>query len=915
MSAATDNRPMSSLLDLQGVIQNLASQRRGGLLHVTGPDGQERRLRFQGGQIVAITGGPPDLLPKAIAWSGVLTADQMAMEMAQIEPPITPKQLVKHLANNRILGRDAMLDALDCYVEEEFATVLAWLQPQVTFSDHVEPELWADVQVKVGVSVNTSSMLLEALRRQDELGALGDVMPDPWDVVLREEAIPTEVDNADQQAMLAVVGDGAVVNRITDSPLLPPHRAIMALCQLLRQGVLRVGGVNELVVRADAAHAQDSAKEAYGLYRRAIAKGLDSSRIQLHLGELAERFGENTTAAGYYLAAAPQLADPATAVVALRNALRLGADPEAPLTQLVTLYTQSGEPEQTIDALLELARLYQGRGLLDQALQAVREAQNQGADAGDTALLLAGLAAAQGDGEQAQLQYELAAHALHENDRTPEAIAAWRALMKIAPERIDYARECAELLAWSGDRQEAVRVLLNSVQQGAAAGEDLLIGAYDLLSRLDPGNPAAHAWLAKAYERKRDRHGATEQLRLMAQAQERAGDFDALCSTLERIIELGGQPVDALRQLAKARLKLRQDGLAVVAWAQAIDASQGTTKPKDLRTLIELALADLPAALPLRLRLAQAANREGDRPVAARAYQQAAALAGGQGDPATAREMLLQVCRLRPEDLGIRLQLVEVAEQLHSADLDDILADLIALATRSGNSGVALDYGRRRIGLAAAPAWAPRSELIELLRRAGDHAGELSEGRKLLNDLLEQGEFELAQDLLGRLVASHPRHAELVLQLAEVHAAFGDARQAQRFYRHAVTMLQVDDRLDEARTVLDLLAGMAAEDEDRSLVTAARDRLERGVAVDWEKLRVEAASDERRRAGLGTVGENSASRRRVMPETGQYRKVDTSTAFCVDDRTGPPPVYLPQTSRIIDMRGQPDRPLDIPSDD
>ncbi|MBA2479555.1 MAG: tetratricopeptide repeat protein, partial [Planctomycetes bacterium] len=718
----------------------------------------------------------------------------------------------------------------------------------LSFTDVIAAEEWSAVQIKIGMSINPGSVLLEGLRRQDELGTFTEVMPDSWDALIRDPSVPEPAQlSKDAALLLEDWVDGTVANKLLNHPTLPPFRARVAVGTLCRTGLLRPANLNELVVEADAAYAHGDHKTAYGLYRRTLAFGQGTSRIHLHLAELAERFGDHAEAAEAYMAAVQQMSDPSATVVALRNALRLGADKEAVLTQMVAIHLQLGNREETVKNLLGLAELHAERGAREQAMEAVREAQELGADQGSTALMLARFCRADGDVDQAALQLELAARAFHENERLDEAIQAWRELLALLPGRCEYAKECAELLVWSGKKDDAVTVLRTALLTQKEASEDVLLHVYELLAQLAPNDVECHDWLAQSYERRRDRDGATKQLKLAASAQERTGDFAELAATLERIIELGGEKIDTYGWLARTRVKLKQEGLAGEAFCKAVDALLELGLLKDARPLIESALTDLPANLALRQRLAQVTNREGDRATAMKQFLLAADLARGCGDRPTCRDMLVQACRLRPDDLAARVRLAEVAEELKDPNLDSILADVVRVAARTTNHGIALEHARRRIANAGGLAYGPRCELVELLRLCGDTAGQLANGKQLLNELLEQGEFEKAVEILSRLVASHPKNSELMLQLAEVYAALGDERKAFRFYKHVVPLLQLDGKLSEAKVALDLLQGMS-EEHEQSMIIMARERIDKGHSVDWDKIRQEAEQDQRRRA-------------------------------------------------------------------
>jgi tetratricopeptide (TPR) repeat protein len=184
-------------------------------------------------------------------------------------------------------------------------------------------------------------------------------------------------------------------------------------------------------------------------------------------------------------------------------------------------------------------------------------------------------------------------------------------------------------------------------------------------------------------------------------------------------------------------------------------------------------------------------------------------------------------------------------------DLDRFYRNVVRSATRTGNFGLAVDFARRRLDTAPNDELVPvRSELVELLRRSGDAAAELAEGRALVDQLLEQGRFEDAVQILSRLVASHNRDADLVVQLADLHHAIDDSRQAHRLYRHAVVLLQADGRTEEALHTLDQLQALKPGDRTISM---ARERLQQGQAIDWDALRTAIAQQNRQALATTTT--------------------------------------------------------------
>ena len=836
---------VASLVDFPELIQTIATQRRTGTLLVQRA-GQIRRLYFNNGTLIAFNGPAPGFFARCLTWANLIKPAKLDECLRELGSAVTELALIDVAQAKGLISKNVLLDAFDCYVEEGFTELVCWTGSDIQFVPKLAADQWAAFQAKLGVVVSPGAVLLEALRRQDEIKQIEPHIPDRWDVLVRDQSVASQELGPDEKTLLADWHDGRVVDELLDQAVLTPFRATRALVHLRQQGVLRLGSPTDLVVQADAANAHGQHHKAYRLYLRAAVLGVDNPRVYLHVAELAEKLGDHATAARYYVSAAGLLSDPVSSVVALRNALRLGAEREEPLIQLYDIYQHLGEKDDAIAVLIELAELHEHHNALDQAAQAVREAQTLGAEPAVCAAILARLALAEGDTEQAVLQFELVARAAEAADRLEDAAAALQQLASLCPKRFDHVVKYGEVLAVLGRTQEAGEALRRVLVYQAEASDDVLVGVHELLARVNPGDLAAHQWLADAYRRRKNRDGATEQLKLMAIAQERDGDQVALASTLERILEVGGEQIDVLKRLAVVYSRLGQDNKATEALSRSVDASLALGHLREARTMCEGAIDLDPSSLPLRIRLAMVANREGDRPVAITQYRAAADLARGRTDLETAREMLLQLRKLRPDDLAVRLELADLAQHLGDVALDLILRDLVRFAVRTKNYGVALERARQRVELAGTVgvAFEPRNELVELLRRMGDHASELKSGRELLDELLEAGEIDHAVELLQRLVVSNPRNADLVIQLAEVCAALGDDRQAQRFYRHGVCLLQLEGRIDEAHKMLDLIEALV---DDHDAIAMARDLLARGQALEWEAIRWSLEQGQRRR--------------------------------------------------------------------
>ncbi len=821
----------------------MAGSRRSAVLQIRHND-DERRLHFVTGQLVAVGGTPRGLFSRAVCWSRVVTPAVVSEAAKSLGGDPTPAQLANHMRARGELQPEALAEALALCVDEDIGSILSWPAPSFDIMADVPADPWVDFQRQSGLSLSAPALLLEALRRQDERSQLGELIPEAWDVLRREQSSAGPA-GEDQELVLERCGGAATCRDLLTHPLLPPHRSMRALVELRRAGLLRVVTANELAALGEQARDQGRPGDAYGILERAVALGHDGARIREMLANLAEQAGNRPAAAAHCLAAVQFLQTPQMMVQALKFALRLGAEPEGPLTQLVTLNLTLGDDRATLEALLALVRLYENRGDRTRAMEALGEAQGLGADKVVTGMMMARLAAAAGDVAQAALQYEQAARLATELKRVDESIQAWAALIQLKPERLEPARACAELLVGAGRGDEAAKVLRTALTKATGAPEEVQLAAWELLGKLAPGDGAVHDWLAKAYAKRRDRDGATKQLRLIADRQEKEGDDLALVDTLERIVVLGGEDIDLLRRLGDAHDRLGRADASIDAWSRAVDLATEAGRLEAAKIVVDEALARVPWSAGLRSRAAENALRQGNRVVAQIELRRAADLASGSGDAAQAKELLLRLCAVRPDDLVARLRMVELLHEQGDPEEAAAVQDALRLAIRRADFGSAVELARRRIQ--GAPdddhRFKARGELIELLRRAGDAAGERAAARELLDQLLEAGEVERAVDLLSRQFAAHPRDPDIALQLAEVTAGLGDERMAARCYRHAVQLLQAEGRIKDARNALDQLAQVS---DDDILILAARRRLDSGEAVEWDQIRTALEHDQRK---------------------------------------------------------------------
>ncbi len=199
----------------------------------------------------------------------------------------------------------------------------------------------------------------------------------------------------------------------------------------------------------------------------------------LQLGRLAERLGRLEDATRFYEAAQALVPDDLAAVEGLVRVYAARRDKERTLAMLERYLDLESRP--AADKVRQAAQLYADRGLLTKA---VRLYQSLLADSPDDPELLG-----------------ILAHDLLALGRPSEALAMWRHLAELVPERLDIFLAMADLLEKLGRRAELAAVL-------------------DRIVALDPGNVAATLRLAELRHQADEKEAALALYRRVAMAVE-----------------------------------------------------------------------------------------------------------------------------------------------------------------------------------------------------------------------------------------------------------------------------------------------------------------------------------------------------------------------------------------------------------
>jgi hypothetical protein len=663
-------------IDIGDLLQNLAQSRRSGRLELTEQDGRIA-LHLRHGTIVGVEGAPGGLAA-ALAWFGAAPAapGTAAVGRDDDDGDLARRVLADGGADRALIARIAQ-----ALVVEAVTAVMGWSRVEPVFADDLKPAGWPAIQADCGCAVAVTGVLMEAMRRHDDLRAVAESIPDRSDLVVATGApavLPPDLAPAGEALVAALAGGPLPLAAAVRAARLPPWEGRVATAHLIRAGALRVAAPAEALAEAFRQTGLGQFAQAELIAGRAAARGADRARSAALRARIAllRRLGDD--AARHALDAYAAGLDTVESVELLQEAAALGDAGLRCLEPLWRILEQQGRAGEAVPVLLALAARSEETGDGAAALEALAQARRLGADPVATGSASARILALAGDRAQAALHLDQAATAAEAAGRGADAARVRGLLLDLDPRRADVALALATAARDRGASAEALAL----ARRGLAAepAEDVALPLRELVGVLDPGDTVNGQALAAIYQHRADRHSATQQLRRVLAQHEAAGDLTAQLATLERMLDLGGAQAETRARMAEVLGRLGHER-AGTAWAEAVTAAQDAGDRALARDLIDRALAARPGDARLHRVAAESAFAGGD-PAAAREHlRRAAALLRGAGDPHGALAILHDLRRQAPDDLAVHLDLVALALQVGQLDRQGAAS---ALATPLG---------------------------------------------------------------------------------------------------------------------------------------------------------------------------------------------------------------------------------------
>ncbi len=220
------------------ILQLLALQRKSGVLSLVREDGARQVLFLERGRIVATrdrrdTNEDPFL--KFLSGANFITAEQL--ETIQRIQSQSGKDAVYVMLSGGIVGRDRLVEAVMQHTQQIVDDLLHWTQGSYEFSGDER----SVPKQTLKVPLNIEELLMEGMRRMDELATIKQAVLAPDLYLLRSE---DPVDRGDMSRELLVVFDlvresTTVETLVAHSPL-GEYTTYEVISTLLNQGALVV---------------------------------------------------------------------------------------------------------------------------------------------------------------------------------------------------------------------------------------------------------------------------------------------------------------------------------------------------------------------------------------------------------------------------------------------------------------------------------------------------------------------------------------------------------------------------------------------------------------------------------------------------------------------------------------------------
>jgi tetratricopeptide (TPR) repeat protein/outer membrane protein assembly factor BamB len=424
-------------VNLTDIFQTLNMNRQTGTLSVSGPAGMQH-VWFEGGQIALCTAPPADGRPfliHALLHKGLITAgqaDDLAARVASTSQPL--RDLI--LASGLVAEPD--LDEVSAWcIEEAVCPIFEWRSGDFTFNDGPpNAEVQAPDAIAMGANrLQTTSLVLEATRRDDEWKRIREVVTDPDAFYIVDNEGRANLRNVESDPeMLKVLRylDGRhTIESISEAVGVSRFDTFAIIAQLALANIARPRTPQEAIEDALALRAEGDNRKARELLENTLRQH-NVPEVLRPLAEVCVELNQVPRAVELYLELiqrAQDAGDPGSALADLDTVIGLSpADPDLHFDRGQVL-ADLGQGEAAAAAFVQAAQAYLATRDVSQAMDACHRAKNLLPRASEPHRYLAKAYLIDGQTENAVIEYKSLWHALLSHERPRKALDELRSIL------------------------------------------------------------------------------------------------------------------------------------------------------------------------------------------------------------------------------------------------------------------------------------------------------------------------------------------------------------------------------------------------------------------------------------------------------------------------------------------------------
>ena len=483
-------------INLASVFQNLMDNQATGTLTVEVPDGM-RFVYFTEGRIdnARSEGDWQYAVGRILLRLGVVeeSALQRALKTVKMKAVKKSETIVDVLHRRRKVSVKDAADALAFLQQEALYDLFTAERGTFQFREGKhDPKQIPNVFRKYPLSLDPNAVMLEAARRNDEMGAVQVTVGSTKEVlVISDEGQPHLHEFDETQTYLIGMLDGTrdVKQTCIDSGLGRYHTC-MALADLLAKRIVAPIRAEDLVRLGDEQYAKDSVQIAVFNYRKALELNRQDTATRLKLAELLTELDEKAEAASEFKMLAEvyredKKADEAAA--AYRKAAELAPRDLVVREKLMDLLEGETRQAEALEVGLDLARLMVSLGLNEKALEIYdRVLKLSPENPLDIERAIALCYVQMGDLRHAVEVYNTAADRLLEDGQMEEVVSLLEEILRIVPEEEDAKKKLDDIHSGRLEkRRQHLRTLRRSAIWIAFFTLVLAWIIYDSIARRD----------------------------------------------------------------------------------------------------------------------------------------------------------------------------------------------------------------------------------------------------------------------------------------------------------------------------------------------------------------------------------------------------------------------------------------------